>query len=300
MTSLSAAPDRRLQANALCAASMFVWAAGLPAADLLIPHIPAPWLSLMRNLLAAMLLIPLWWALDGLARLRRAHWMRGAVLGWVTLGLASILTIWAQDLTDAVTVAVFSATSPAVGLAIEALAGRRRITLPVVLGLILTLAGGIMASASGGFSVSLGIGALAAFGAVICYTLGSSLTVTALPEETDIGRAAVTITGSAGIGALVTLAWALSGGPAPDWPAIGWTEFGALLIFGVGAIGISQLLWIMGVSRIGIGMASFHLNAAPFYVMLILFALGSPWNWWQAAGAAVVALGVVIAQRVRA
>lgn len=299
MTSLPAASDRRIQANALCAAAMLFWAAGLPAADLVIPHIPAPWLSLIRNLMAAALLLPLWWALDGLARMRRAHWVRGALMGWVTLGLASILTIWAQDLTDAVTVAVFSATSPVVGLAIEAVAGRRRITLPVVAGLLLTLAGGLMASASGGLSISLGIGALSAFGAVICYTLGSSLTVTALPDETDIGRAAVTITGAAVIGAVVTLAWHLSGGPAPDWPQIGWPEFGALLIFGVGAIGISQLLWIMGVSRIGIGMASFHLNAAPFYVMLILFALGSPWNWWQAGGAAVVALGVVIAQRGR-
>lgn len=296
MTSLPAVPDRRLQANALCAASMVVWAAGLPAADVLIPHIPAPWLSLIRNLMAAMLLLPLWWALDGLARMRRAHWGRGALVGWVTLGLASIFTIWAQDLTDAVTVAVFSATSPVVGLAIEALAGRRRITLPVVAGLVLTLAGGVMASASGGLSISLGIGALSAFGAVICYTLGSSLTVTALPDETDIGRAAVTITGAAVIGGFVTLAWHLTGGPAPDRSAIGWPEFGALLIFGVGAIGISQLLWIMGVARIGIGMASFHLNAAPFYVMLILFALGSPWNWWQAAGAAVVALGVIVAQ----
>jgi drug/metabolite transporter (DMT)-like permease len=299
MTSL-AAPPARLTANAICAASMMVWAAGLPAADVLIPHVPAPWLSLMRNVLAALLLLPLWWAIDGLARMRAAHWVRGMGLGWLTLGLASILTIIAQDLTDAVTVAVFSATSPVVGLAIEVAAGRRRVTWPVMLGLALSLVGGLMASATGGLSVTLGIGALCAFGAVICYTLGSSLTVTALPGETDIGRAAVTVTGAAVIGVPVVALWHLAGGAPPDWGQIGWPEFGALLIFGVGAIGISQLLWIMGVSRLGIGMASFHLNAAPFYVMLILYALGNPWNWTQAAGAAVVALGVIIAQRVRA
>ncbi|MCX7890394.1 MAG: DMT family transporter [Rhodobacteraceae bacterium] len=293
----TATPDRRLQANALCAASMMVWAAGLPAADLLIPHVPAVWLSLMRNVLAAGLLLPLWWAFEGGRRMLRAPWLLGAALGWITLGLASILTIIAQDLTDAVTVAVFSASSPVVGLAIEVVAGRRRISAAVLAGLVLTLAGGLMASAAGALTaVTLGIGALAAFAAVVCYTLGSSLTVTALPGQSDIGRAALTIAGAAAIGAGLTLAWHLGGGAGPDWAALGRAEFGALLVYGVGAIGISQLLWIMGVSRFGIGMASFHLNAAPFYVMLILFALGEPWNWTQAAGAAVVALGVLIAQ----
>jgi len=296
MTALATPADAALRANLLCAGSMMVWAAGLPAADFLIPHVPAVWLSLLRNGLAAALLLPLWWAFDGFGRMRRASWGLGAVLGWVTLGLASILTILAQDLTDAVTVAVISASSPVVGLAIEVVAGRRRITAAVAAGLLLSLAGGILAATQGATGLTLGLGAAAALGAVVCYTLGSSLTVTAMPGETDLGRAAVTVAGAAAVGLPVTLAWSLGGGAAPDWGALGWPEAGALIVFGVGAIGISQLLWIMGVSRIGIGLASFHLNAAPFYVMLFLFALGNPWNWTQAAGAAVVAAGVVLAQ----
>lgn len=35
----------------------------------------------------------------------------------------------------------------------------------------------------------------------------------------------------------------------------------------------------------------------PFYVMLILVALGGDWSWLRAIGAAVVALGVLLAQR---
>ena len=38
------------------------------------------------------------------------------------------------------------------------------------------------------------------------------------------------------------------------------------------------------------------MNAVPFYVMLITFALGGSWNWAQAAGAAMVVLGVAVAQ----
>jgi membrane protein YdbS with pleckstrin-like domain len=40
------------------------------------------------------------------------------------------------------------------------------------------------------------------------------------------------------------------------------------------------------------------MNATPFYVMLILFAMGGAWNWTQAFAAAIVGLGVLIAQGV--
>jgi drug/metabolite transporter (DMT)-like permease len=60
---------------------------------------------------------------------------------------------------------------------------------------------------------------------------------------------------------------------------------------------ISQFLWILGVSKLGIGIASFHLNAVPFYVMLIMVAFGGSWDWDQALGATILMLGVVVAQR---
>jgi drug/metabolite transporter (DMT)-like permease len=44
-------------------------------------------------------------------------------------------------------------------------------------------------------------------------------------------------------------------------------------------------------------LASLHMNAVPFYVMVVVVLfLGESWNWWQAAGAALVAVGVLLAQ----
>ncbi len=63
-----------------------------------------------------------------------------------------------------------------------------------------------------------------------------------------------------------------------------------LLIYAVGAMAFAQLLWISAMGRLGIAVA-------PFYVMLFLLALGEEWDWRQAVGAAVIALGVVIAQQ---
>jgi drug/metabolite transporter (DMT)-like permease len=86
------------------------------------------------------------------------------------------------------------------------------------------------------------------------------------------------------------------GGPAADWSGFGPRDWGALILFSVGSLSISQILWIIGVGRIGIALAALHINATPFYVMLILFLMGDDWNWLQTAGAAIVGLGVLIAQ----
>lgn len=69
-----------------------------------------------------------------------------------------------------------------------------------------------------------------------------------------------------------------------------------MLLLSVGALGVSQVMWIMSVERLGIGLSALHINAAPFYVMLILFALGQAWDWSQALAATVVGLGVLVAQ----
>ena len=56
------------------------------------------------------------------------------------------------------------------------------------------------------------------------------------------------------------------------------------------------MLWIISVSRIGIGAASLHMNAVPFYVMVIFYLTGGAWSQLQLAGAGLVVLGVLIAQ----
>jgi drug/metabolite transporter (DMT)-like permease len=77
---------------------------------------------------------------------------------------------------------------------------------------------------------------------------------------------------------------------------LGLQELGALAVFAIGGLAISQVLWIMAIGSLGIAMSSLHINATPFYVMLILFAMGGAWQWTQAFAAAVVGLGVLIAQ----
>jgi hypothetical protein len=77
-------------------------------------------------------------------------------------------------------------------------------------------------------------------------------------------------------------------GPGQPHHRVGLPEVAALVAASIGSIALSQTLWIVSVGLLGIGIASLHMNAVPFYVMLITFALGGNWNWTQAIGAAVV------------
>ena len=59
----------------------------------------------------------------------------------------------------------------------------------------------------------------------------------------------------------------------------------------------AQTLWMFGAGKLGIFIASFHMNAVPFYVMVsVVLIFGAPWSWMQALGALLVGVGVIISQ----
>lgn len=297
MTAISPTARRSLlAANLICLASMVIWASGLPAADLIIPHMPAIALTAARAALAALVLLPIWWLLEGRAAVLGADWLRGAWVGFVTLGLASVFVIIALQFNDPVTVAIVTAVMPVAGILLECVADKRPFTRALALGLILSVIGGIVGVSGSDGQLDFGIGVLAALASVLCYTWGSRETVKALPDLTPLGRSAVTVAGGAAVALVAAIGDGLIRGAWPDWQAIGWVEVGGLAIFGIGSMAISQLLWIISVGRIGIGAASMHMNAVPFYTMLIVFLIGGPWSWLQTVGAAIVVVGALFAQ----
>lgn len=285
-----------LLANLICSASMLIWAAGLPAADYLIPLMAADQLTAMRMSLAALAILPLWAMIEGGRSLARVNWIKGLGVGGL-LGAGAWLLVLGQARGGAVTTAVISATLPLIGIAIEVILDGRKMTRALTIGLTLSVVGGFLALDFDRGGLSLGIGALLCFASVVCYAISSRMTVTSFPNESALGRTAVTLVGAGLVASLVAgLGIGFGNAPMPEFAPWGAREWGAMAIFSVGSLAISQLLWIISVGRLGIGWSALHINAAPFYVMLILFALGGSWDWRQAGAACLVALGVLIAQ----
>ncbi len=297
MTSTHLAPAvSPWRAHLICMAAMVCWSTGLPANTYLMPTLhPLP-LAGLRFLLGAVMLVPVWLWLEGWHSLARADWPRGLAAGSI-IGLGGSLVILGQAWTDPVTVAVISATLPVVGLTTEILLDGRKVTMALLIGLAFAVAGGILALGTKATGVSFGIGALLCVLSTLLYVLGSRWTITGLPGMSHLGRTTITLVGGALSACLIwAVAQPLDLTTAPDFAVMGGTEWVALLVFVVGSLVFSQILWITAVDSLGVGMAALHINATPFYVMLIAVGLGGSWNWWQAGGAALVGIGVVVAQ----
>lgn len=290
------APRSLVWANALCLVSVLAWCAGLPATKALVEAIPPLPLTALRMGVAGLILLALWVAREGSGPLRRSSWVQGVVVGAVAMGVGGTGMSIALELTDTVTVAIITATMPIMGLAYEVAVDGRRVTGALLLGLALGIIGGIVALDVRHATPALGWGATAALVSAFGYVWGSRATVMRFPDLTPLGRTAITVLGAGVATGALTMVQGLWLGTGITWDRLGWWVAGNLFLSAVVAVVVAQTLWIVAVGRIGIGVAAMHNNAGPFYVMLIMLALGGSWNWTQAAGAAIVILGVLVAQ----
>lgn len=289
-----------LAANAACVGSMLIWAVGFPLADALLAVLPPVAVGTLRLVLAAAFLLPVWFLHDGGREFRRADWARGLAVGAVGMGVGALLLIYGQMRTDGITTAVIAATMPVVGIALECLLDGRRLSWRLALGILLSVAGGVAVYGARMGHVNLGLGAAATFASVVIFAWGSRAAVTALPGLSALGRTAVTVAGGTILVVALQALMPAFGGEAIPWERIGAREWSYVAVYGIGSMAISQVLFLVGVAGLGIGLATMHINIAPFYVMLLSLAFGAGWSWPAAAAAGLVVLGVVVAQDRRA
>ncbi len=284
--------------NALGIAAASTWALAFPAAEILLQDWDPLTLNAVRFVLVTAFLVPLWALIEGPRVVLNARWGHGALLGGLTFGAGSYLLLVAQQLTDAVTVAILVATMPIAGAVIELVARTRRLRLTFVIGLALSVIGGVVATGSATVG-NLGMGALVAMASVVLFALGSHYSVRDFPHLSPLGRTTITLAGGC-IATVVALLVSHRLGMA-QFPShrIDAAQMGLLVVFGIAGMALSQVMWIATVGKLGVAVASFHINIVPFYVMLLMMMLGESWNWQRALGAAVVIAGVVLAQKRR-
>ena len=285
-----------LRGNALGLSSMLIWSLAFPAADLLLVNWDPMALTVTRFVISVLFLIPIWIMLEGWDAVRKAPWLRGILIGGPTFGIAPYLLLVSQDFTSAVTAAILASTLPIVSTLIEVITGERKLRSYFVIGLALSVVGAIVATGQVD-AVSLGWGALAMIGSVTLFALGSYWSVRQFPEVTPMGHAALPLVGGLIMTILIYGGMVLLGMDVVPQHNISTTEWAWIVVYALAGMAISQLLWVAAIGHIGVALASFHINATPFYVMIYMLFLGAAWDWRAAIGAAIVIAGVIVAQK---
>jgi drug/metabolite transporter (DMT)-like permease len=239
----------------------------------------------------------MWLLSEGYSPLKGAGWIKGLWVGGIGFGIGSILMITTIYLTTPVVAALTAAIMPLAGVALEVAFDGRKLRKWFVVGFVLVLIGGFLATGVNFLEARFGVGALIGVLGAVLYAWGSRATIVYLPKLTSLGQTTVTSFGMTVFGIGFYIGALILGLPGTVIPEVTNNHIILILITGWVSLSISQYLWIKGVGKLGIGIASFHLNGAPFFVMLILLVLGGDWNWQQAFGALVLVFGVMISQK---
>jgi len=280
--------------NTLALISIFLFAAGFPAAEVLLEVWHPITLMFFRLILAVATLVILWIFIEGLTQVLNAPWFKGIKIGILGFGIGTNLLLFAQWFTDPVTVALLATLIPVSAAILEVWDGRRKLTTKFSGGLIASITGGIIA-VSENMSIDLGWGVLMALASGFFYMWASDKSVTGLPAISSIARSTITFTGAA---VFTTFSFVIffTLGFIEIPSGVTGTQFFSLIIYSVIAMAISHVFFIIAVDKVGVAITSLHLNFAPFYVMIILFLLGGTWDLRAIIGASIVAFGVWLAQ----
>lgn len=278
-------------------AAIALYALGFPAAEILLQDWGVIALIALRNILGLALLLAVWPLLESWRNIQTAPWVKGLKIGGFGFGFGSALLLLTQWLTNGVTAALAAACMPVIAVAMEVVLDGRRLSAHFVAGVCLVLVGGLLASGLDVSNARFGIGLLLGLLATVLFTWGSRATVKGLPGVSQYTQVVVTTAGMAAVTTLAFVVMSMLSLPLAHTATLALHGWMLLLVYAWLSLAISQTLWIHSVERLGIGVASFHLNATPFYVMLLFVAMGGDWRWTQAVGAVILAIGVVLSQR---
>jgi drug/metabolite transporter (DMT)-like permease len=220
-------------------------------------------------------------------------------VGSVGFELGIVLLLVGQQMSDPVTPAIAAAMMPIAGAVLEVLLDGRKMRWYLVVGIVLALVGGFLATGVRLSEGRFGLGVALCLSAVVLFAWTTRSTTRSFPGLSALGQTTITLIGGMVLILLFYVTALAAGMPTAEIGLLDTQNITLLLVSSVASLAFAQLLWIWGAGGLGILLASFHMNAVPFYVMVIVvLMLDGQWNWIQAVGAALVATGVIISQSV--
>jgi drug/metabolite transporter (DMT)-like permease len=283
--------------NLTCFSAMVMWSFAFPIAQFMLASWDTVALVLARQLIGVSVLFSCWFWLDGYAKIRASNWRSGVRIGGLGFGLGSITFLTGQNMSDAVTPAIAASMMPIVGALLEVTLDGRRMRPLLLCGILLALLGGLLATGTRMNEGNFGWGSLLCLFSVVLFAWATRATNQSFRGLSFVGQTTITLSGSLVVVLTVFVLMNLLAIPGTAIGLLDANHVGLLVFSSVASLALAQFMWIRGAAGLGILLASLHMNAVPFYVMVIVVLfLGESWNWWQAAGAALVAAGVLLAQ----
>ncbi len=284
-----------LRHNGLAVLGVMTWAAAFPCTEVLLRDFH-PVLNVAGRMSVGAAFMMAWVIARGkLPELSRIDLRGGFLLGVCGLGVAQQSLMWGQNFSNAVSAAIIATLMPLVSILMGVAEGNERFTLRLSLALVLAIAGGVYASGVGASGASFKGGEVLVLVGITAYTWYSRRAVQWFGQVDAIARVAAVMTAGALAQCTIAISMVLGGRvPTPTTDVLSGLPW--LLGLAIVAGGISNVLWQRAVQALGATLASMHLNAAPFYVMLAMIPLGGLAGWRQVIGALLVFGATFVAQ----
>ena len=184
-----------LSGNLFCALAMAFFAAGFPAAELLLENSGVIAIISLRNAVGFAVLLVLLRLLQRQTNIFSLPWRAGFQFGFVGFGFGSVMLLVAQSMSDATTAALAVAAMPITAIALEVVLDKRPLTLRFLFSVLLVLIGGVLASGVMVQNLSVGMGFAVGLIGSGFFAWGSRQTVKKLPDLTPLSRTTVTTGG---------------------------------------------------------------------------------------------------------
>ena len=286
----------RTQGNVMAVLSMLLWSTSFPISEVLLLRWDALSLAVVRLGGGALMLTLMGWGIRN--RYSWTNWpVRSALMiGAVGIGIGTFALNLGLKYSNPVNVSVIVTTIPLFSVMLGVIKHEETLSPRIMIAIGLAICGGVLVSwSSTQTQAGFQGGELLVLGAVILWTWYSRVSVTRLLVIPAYPRTVLTLLG--GALCLIPVALVLEGGGWFDlntpWAVSDLPLIGGLCAFGVG---LSMVCWMISAEKIGVTIAALHINALPFYVLLLGLMFGGTLLVSQVTGAVLVAAGAVLAQ----
>jgi len=286
----------RTQGNVMAVLSMLLWSTSFPISEVLLLRWDALSLAVVRLGGGALMLTLMGWGIRN--RYSWTNWpVRSALMiGAVGIGIGTFALNLGLKYSNPVNVSVIVTTIPLFSVMLGVIKHEETLSPRIMIAIGLAICGGVLVSwSSTQTQAGFQGGELLVLGAVILWTWYSRVSVTRLLVIPAYPRTVLTLLG--GALCLIPVALVLEGGGWFDlnapWSGFDFVLIGGLCAFGVG---LSMVCWMISAEKIGVTIAALHINALPFYVLLLGLMFGGTLLVSQVTGAVLVATGAVLAQ----